>query len=60
LRRLGIWFFDRRLRKMAAASPYAHLFPPQGGFADEATRLGGRRQPGPVVHGEVIREDREP
>ena len=60
MRRLGVWFFDRRMRKMAAASPYAHLFPPQGGFADEATRLGGRRQPGPVVHGEVIREDREP
>ncbi|MFG1707344.1 FxsA family protein [Nonomuraea sp. M3C6] len=52
MRRLGSWFFDRRIKKMAAASPYANLFPPN---QDAAGPYDGR-----VVHGEVIREDREP
>ncbi|WP_188196309.1 FxsA family protein [Nonomuraea sp. SYSU D8015] len=51
MRRLGAWFFERRVKKLAAASPYANLFPPQPG-ADAPH--GGR-----VVHGEVIREDRD-
>ncbi|MFC4116064.1 FxsA family protein [Nonomuraea zeae] len=51
MRRLGSWFFDRRVKKMAAASPYANLFPPP---QDAAAPQGGR-----VVHGEVIREDRD-
>lgn len=49
MRRLGSWFFDRRVKKMAAASPYSHLFPPG---EDASAPHGGR-----VVHGEVIRED---
>ncbi|QFY08996.1 FxsA family protein [Nonomuraea phyllanthi] len=49
MRRLGSWFFDRRVKKMAAASPYSHLFPPR---EDASAPHGGR-----VVHGEVIRED---
>lgn len=49
MRRLGSWFFDRRVKKMAAASPYSHLFPPR----EEASAPHGGR----VVHGEVIRED---
>ncbi|NUP62044.1 MAG: FxsA family protein, partial [Nonomuraea sp.] len=31
MRRLGAWFFDRRVKSMAAASPYANLFPPTPG-----------------------------
>ncbi|MGW3341763.1 FxsA family protein [Nonomuraea rubra] len=58
MRRLGSWFFERRIKKMAAASPYANLFPPSSssGFpgADVPPQGGGR-----VVHGEVIREDRD-
>ncbi|KAB8194573.1 FxsA family protein [Nonomuraea phyllanthi] len=49
MRRLGSWFFDRRVKKMAAASPYSRLFPPR---EDASAPHGGR-----VVHGEVIRED---
>ncbi|NUR93053.1 MAG: FxsA family protein [Nonomuraea sp.] len=52
MRRLGSWFFDRRVKKMAAASPYANLFPPTA--AGPSVPGGGR-----VVHGEVIREDRD-
>ncbi|MEQ4722603.1 FxsA family protein [Nonomuraea sp. B19D2] len=51
MRRLGVWFFDRRVKKLAASSPYSHLFPP---VQDAAAPRGGR-----VVHGEVIREDRD-
>ncbi|MEU6783826.1 FxsA family protein [Nonomuraea angiospora] len=51
MRRLGSWFFDRRVKKLAASSPYANLFPPQ---QDVRVPDGGR-----VVHGEVIREDRD-
>nr|WP_055502464.1 FxsA family protein [Nonomuraea pusilla] len=60
MRRLGAWFFDRRVRRMAAASPYANLFPP---VADAGAPYGaaqGGSRGGRVVHGEVIREDREP
>ena len=53
MRRLASWFFDRRVKKMAAASPYANLFPSPGGG-----RVSGHG--GGVVHGEVIKEDREP
>ncbi|HEX4818472.1 MAG TPA: FxsA family protein [Nonomuraea sp.] len=53
MRRLGVWFFDRRVKRMAAASPYANLFPPQPGSPEQAPH-GGR-----VVHGEVIKEDRD-
>ncbi|MEV0383473.1 FxsA family protein [Nonomuraea sp. NPDC050643] len=56
MRRLGSWFFERRVKKMAAASPYAHLFPPSPGKAPGA---GGAPQGGRVVHGEVIREERD-
>jgi UPF0716 protein FxsA len=49
MRRLGRWFFERRVKRMAAASPYANLFPPQAG------PMGGPYG-GKVVHGEVIRE----
>ncbi|MGW6504506.1 FxsA family protein [Nonomuraea angiospora] len=51
MRRLGAWFFDRRVKRMAARSPYANLFPPP---QDVRVPDGGR-----VVHGEVIREDRD-
>ena len=46
MRRLGAWFFDRRVKRMAAASPYANLFPGQRQESHER-----------VVHGEVIREE---
>jgi UPF0716 protein FxsA len=61
MRRLVSWFFDRRVKRMAAASPYAHLFPtPGGGPVDgHVTGRGNARGAG-VVHGEVIKEDREP
>ncbi|GGO78280.1 FxsA family protein [Nonomuraea cavernae] len=55
MRRLGAWFFERRVKRMAAASPYTHLFPPQGVGAPDHGPRGGR-----VVHGEVIRDDRGP
>ncbi|MFG1946457.1 FxsA family protein [Nonomuraea sp. NPDC048826] len=56
MRRLGWWFFDRRVKKMAAASPYAHLYPPQAGPMRADSAPGGAPG-GKVVHGEVIRED---
>ncbi|MBB5781014.1 FxsA family protein [Nonomuraea jabiensis] len=52
MRRLGSWFFERRVKRLAASSPYANLFPPQQ--QDVRVPDGGR-----VVHGEVIREDRD-
>ncbi|MGW0810377.1 FxsA family protein [Nonomuraea sp. NPDC002799] len=52
MRRLGAWFFDRRVKRMAAASPYANLFPPS---QDPGVPQGGGR----VVHGEVIREEHD-
>ncbi|WP_336215539.1 FxsA family protein [Nonomuraea sp. LPB2021202275-12-8] len=52
MRRLGTWFFDRRVKKMAAASPYANLFPAPPGAAARPDAPQAR-----VVHGEVIRED---
>ncbi|MGR6920475.1 FxsA family protein [[Actinomadura] parvosata] len=55
MRRLGSWFFERRIKKLAAASPYANLFPPSSGFPGADVPQGGGR----VVHGEVIREDRD-
>ncbi|MEV4178533.1 MULTISPECIES: FxsA family protein [unclassified Nonomuraea] len=56
MRRLGAWFFDRRVKKLAASSPYANLFPPSSGFPEAGASQGGG---GRVVHGEVIREDRD-
>ncbi|MDA0638242.1 FxsA family protein [Nonomuraea sp. MCN248] len=56
MRRLGWWFFDRRVKRMAAASPYAHLYPPQAGPVRADGPTGGEPR-GKVVHGEVIRED---
>ncbi|MGI5271992.1 FxsA family protein [Nonomuraea sp. CA-218870] len=56
MRRLGWWFFDRRVKRMAAASPYAHLYPPQAGPVRAGGPVGGEPR-GKVVHGEVIRED---
>lgn len=59
MRRLGGWFFDRRVKRLAAASPYAGLFTPPGAggvfgpsHGNPAGGPGGR-----VVHGEVIRDD---
>lgn len=60
MRRLGSWFFERRVRRMAAASPYAHLFPTQPGAPGPGLRADGGAVHGKVVHGEVIRDDREP
>ncbi|MFG3438764.1 FxsA family protein [Nonomuraea sp. NPDC047897] len=60
MRRLGSWFFERRIKRMAAASPYAHLFPTQPGGAEPGGPVSGRVVHGKVVHGEVLREDREP
>ncbi|MFI7127007.1 FxsA family protein [Nonomuraea sp. NPDC050153] len=54
MRRLGAWFFDRRVKRLAASSPYSNLFPPFEPHQDAAAPNGGR-----VVHGEVIREDRD-
>jgi UPF0716 protein FxsA len=52
-RRLIAWFFARRIRALAASSPYAPLFDMTVGMpGDGATPPGGR-----VVHGEVIRDD---
>lgn len=65
MRRLGAWFFQRRVKRMAAASPYAAMFPQQGfppqGFPPSAEGVPGAETPrsGRVVHGEVIREDRD-
>ncbi|MEU6717253.1 FxsA family protein [Nonomuraea sp. NPDC046802] len=52
MRRLGAWFFERRIERLAATSPYANLYPTHQ--EPGPTPNGGR-----VVHGEVIREDRE-
>jgi UPF0716 protein FxsA len=58
MRRLGAWFFRRRVKRMAAASPYANLFGPQAGpFPPQ--QAPGAPHGGRVVHGEVIREDRD-
>lgn len=54
-RRLGGWFFERRVKRMAEASPYANLFPPQPGPEPSDARGGAPRAK--VVHGEVIRDD---
>ncbi|MEV4836845.1 FxsA family protein [Nonomuraea sp. NPDC049486] len=63
MRRLGGWFFDRRVKRMAAASPYANMFPPQsaGPVRADVPQAGphGGAPRGKVVHGEVIREDRD-
>jgi UPF0716 protein FxsA len=60
MRRLGAWFFQRRVKRMAAESPYAAMFPPQG-FPPSADGFPGAETPrsGRVVHGAVIREDRD-
>ncbi|MCK2219320.1 FxsA family protein [Actinomadura sp. ATCC 31491] len=50
MRRLGAWFFERRVKRMAAASPYAGLFPSR---QDPAAPHGAGR----VVTGEVIKEE---
>ncbi|MFD1930365.1 MULTISPECIES: FxsA family protein [Nonomuraea] len=58
MRRLGSWFFARRVKAMAAASPYANLgvpFPRTDGFGGGTGGAGGSA--GKVVHGEVLRED---
>ncbi|WP_431913020.1 FxsA family protein [Nonomuraea jabiensis] len=52
MRRLGAWFFERRVKRLAASSPYANLFPTHQ--QDVRVPDGGR-----VVHGEVIREERD-
>ncbi|MEV0199622.1 FxsA family protein [Nonomuraea sp. NPDC050691] len=59
MRRLGAWFFDRRVKRMAAASPYAQLFPEAFPGASDSAADGGSARGGKVVHGEVLREDRE-
>ncbi|NRQ39028.1 FxsA family protein [Nonomuraea sp. NN258] len=62
MRRLGAWFFERRVKRMAAASPYANLFPPKPDdlFGEpRGPQGGGAGAGGRVVHGEVIREDGE-
>ncbi|MEV4162224.1 FxsA family protein [Nonomuraea dietziae] len=55
MRRLGSWFFAKRVKAMAAASPYAHLGVP----FQRADDAGTAPAPGTskVVHGEVLRED---
>ncbi|NUR88677.1 MAG: FxsA family protein [Nonomuraea sp.] len=50
MRRLGTRFLDRRIRRLAEASPYAEMFPQQA--------APPQQQEGKVVYGEVIREDR--
>ncbi|GAA2371666.1 FxsA family protein [Nonomuraea africana] len=52
MRRLGAWFFARRVKAMAAASPYAHL-----GVPFQRTDQPGGSPSSKVVHGEVLRED---
>lgn len=61
MRRLGAWFFERRVKRMAAASPYANLFPPQPASPSQtdAGAPHGAPHGGRVVHGEVIKEDRD-
>ncbi|MFE0153763.1 FxsA family protein [Nonomuraea sp. NPDC059007] len=57
MRRLGSWFFARRVKAMAAASPYANLGVPfQRADQDPSADPSGG---GKVVHGEVIREERD-
>ncbi|MEU4575563.1 FxsA family protein [Nonomuraea sp. ATR24] len=69
MRRLGAYFFQRRIKKMAAASPYANLFTAAPGAVPDGDPFAGPARngqhaqhgqhggPGKVVHGEVIRED---
>jgi UPF0716 protein FxsA len=72
MRRLASWFFERRVKRLAASSPYANLFPPRDAFAARDTFASrdafdskdtfGSKDAGPggrVVHGEVIPEDRD-
>ncbi|MEW9550978.1 FxsA family protein [Nonomuraea sp. NPDC050783] len=56
MRRLGAWLFERRIKRMAAASPYAGLFPAR----QDPGASHGAPHGGPVVTGEVIREERDP
>ncbi|GII01508.1 FxsA family protein [Planobispora takensis] len=64
MRRLGSWFFARRIRTLAArtAEPGLHMgFGPAGSAFDPfggAGQDGGSRRSGPVIHGEVIHDDR--
>ena len=44
MRRLVSWFFDRRVKRMAAASPYANLFPPQSGGRVDGQHIGAGRR----------------
>ncbi|MFI6908647.1 FxsA family protein [Nonomuraea sp. NPDC050394] len=56
MRRLGSWFFARRVKAMAAASPYANLGVP---FPRADQNRPADPSGGKVVHGEVIREERD-
>lgn len=59
MRRLAGWFFARRVRTLTAASPYANLgmpFPQQDQYTGDARSADPHSR---VVHGEVIREDRD-
>ncbi|MEU7912392.1 FxsA family protein [Microbispora bryophytorum] len=65
-RRWLSWFFGRRVRSLAARSPYAPLFDRTAGFGEgEGAGFGGAGgfgRPagagrGPVVHGEVVNDD---
>ena len=58
MRRLGAWFFERRVKKMAAASPYANLFAARSGSAHPSPARPDTPR-ARVVHGEVIREDHD-
>ncbi|MBO3749764.1 FxsA family protein [Streptosporangiaceae bacterium NEAU-GS5] len=54
-RRLLTWFFGRRVRVLAARSPYAPLFDRQTGQTGPVGRTPDTTaEPGKVVHGEVL------
>ncbi|GGL54232.1 FxsA family protein [Planomonospora parontospora] len=61
MRRLGTWFFARRIRTLAtrAAGPglaFGTPFGPMGASFDEAAR-GRAGGSGPVIHGQVIHDE---
>ncbi|WP_084958370.1 FxsA family protein [Thermoactinospora rubra] len=58
MRRLAGWFFARKVKSMAAASPYARLVYQDDDLGRQSQPGDRTGRPGKVVHGEVIDEDR--
>ena len=64
VRRLGAWFFARRIRTLAQTAAGPGLGSPFGGLGSPFDVMRGQSDPsgqsgasGPVIHGEVVRDE---